>query len=136
MQPYQPQQMEDSKLKQNLFVLEQQNGRWKTEFISRPTSKKEHDYIVDTFGDAFPLQFRYGYTGLKGDPAATELNEKPIRKRLNVFKKLLRNRKPCFHYPLFNLIVENLIMKDKIFRQTQICCNIKSSETSLMGSFR
>jgi hypothetical protein len=50
-----------------------------------------------------------------------------------VFKKLLQNRKPCSHYPLFNLIVENLIMRDKIFSHTQIQCNIKSSETSSMG---
>ena len=62
------------------FVMEHQNGRWKTEFISRPTSEKEHNYIDDTLGDAFPLQFPYGYTGLKGDPAVTELNEKPIQK--------------------------------------------------------
>jgi hypothetical protein len=115
------------------FVMEHQNGRWKTEFISRPTSEKEHDYIDDTLGDAFPLQFPFGYTGLKGDPAVTELKETSIRKRLNVFKKLLRNRKPCFHYPLFNLIVENLIMRDKIFLHTKIECNIKNSETSSMG---
>jgi hypothetical protein len=114
-------------------VLDHQNGKWKTEFTARPTSDREPDHIDDTLGDAFPLQFPYGHTGLRGDPAVTELKEKRIRQRINVFRKLLRHRKPCFHYPLFNLIVENLIMKDKIFMQTKILCNIKSSETATMG---
>ncbi len=84
-------------------------------------------------GDAFPIQFPYGRTGLKGDPAITELKEKPVRKQINVFRKLLWHRKPCFHYPLFNLIVENLIMKDTIFLQTKMFCNVKSSATTAMG---
>jgi hypothetical protein len=113
--------------------LEHQNGKWKTELTARPTSEQEHDYIDDTLGDAFPLQFPYGFTGLKGDPAVAIINPKPVRKRIDVFRKLLRHRKPCFHYPLFNLIVENLIMKDTIFLQTQMFCNVKSSETNTMG---
>jgi hypothetical protein len=115
------------------FVTKHQNGKWQTEFTARPTSDKEHDYNDDTLGDAFPFQFPYGHTGLNGDPAVTELKEKPIRKRIDVFRKLLRHRKPCFHYPLFNLIVENLIMKDTIFLQTKMFCNVKSSATTSMG---
>ena len=115
------------------FVMEHQNGKWQTEFTARPTSDTEPDYNDDTLGDAFPLQFPYGHTGLRGDPAVTELNERPFRKRIDVFRKLLRHRKPCFHYPLFNLIVENMIMKDSIFLQTQMYCNVKSSETTAMG---
>jgi hypothetical protein len=115
------------------FVMEHQNGKWKTEFTSRPTSEREPDYINDTLGDAFPLQFPYGHTGLRGDPAVTELKEKTFRKRIDVFRKLLRHRKPSFHYPLFNLIIENLIMRDKIFLQTQITCNIKNADTTTMG---
>ena len=115
------------------FVMKHQNGKWQTEFTARPTLDRQHDYNDDTLGDAFPLQFPYGHTGLQGDPAVTELKEKPIRKRINVFRKLLRHRKPCFHYPLFNLIVENLIMKDTIFLQTKMFCNVKSSATTAMG---
>jgi hypothetical protein len=113
--------------------MEHQNGKWKTELTARPTSEREHDYLDDTLGDAFPLQFPYGHTGMKGDPAVTAMKKKPKRKRIDVFRKLLRHRKPSFHYPLFNLIIENLIMKDTIFLQTQIFCNIKSSETATMG---
>jgi hypothetical protein len=115
------------------YVLEHQNGKWETEMIARPTSETERDYDDDTIGDAFPLQFPYGHTGLRTDPAVIELKEKPIRKRNQVFRKLLRHRKPCFHAPLFNLVVENLIMKDAVFLQTQIKCNMKSSETTSMG---
>ena len=115
------------------FVMEHQNGKWKTEFTCRPTSERESDFTDDSIGDAFPLQFPFGHTGLKGDPAVTELNTKPHRKKLEVFRKLLRHRKPLFHYPLFNLIVENLIMKEKIFLQTKILCNLKCSDTTTMG---
>ncbi len=71
------------------FIMEHQNGKWKTEFTSRPTAEREHDYINDTLGDAFPLQFPYGHTGLRGDPAVTELKEKTFRKQIDVFRKLL-----------------------------------------------
>ena len=74
------------------FVMEHQNGKWKTEFISRPTKEREHDYIHDTLGDAFPLQFPFGHTGLRGDPAVTELKEKTFRKRKTVYRKYLRHR--------------------------------------------
>jgi hypothetical protein len=107
--------------------MEHQNGKWKTELTAQPTSKQEHDYVDDTLGDAFPLQFPYGHMGLKGDPAVTELNTKIKRKQINVFRKLR------FHFPLFNLIVQNLIMKDTIFLQTKILCNMKCSDTSTMG---
>ena len=115
------------------FIMEHQNGKWKTEFTSRPTSEREPDYVNDTLGDAFPLQFPFGHTGLRGDPAVTELKEKKFRTRIDVFRKWLRHRKPSFHYPLFNLIIENLIMRDMIFLQTQITCNMKHSDTTTWG---
>ena len=71
------------------FIMEHQNGKWKTEFTSRPTAEQEHDYINDTLGDAFPLQFPYGHTGLRGDPAVTKLKEKTFRNQIDVFQKLL-----------------------------------------------
>jgi hypothetical protein len=115
------------------YVLEHQNGKWETEMIARPTSERERDYDDESIGDAFPLQFPFGHTGLQTDPAVLELKEKRIRKRNQVFRKLLRHRKPCFHGSLFNLIVENLIMKDTIFLQTRMQCNMKSSDTISMG---
>ena len=67
------------------FVMEHQNGKWKTEFTSRPTSEREPDYVNDTLGDAFPLQFPYGHTGLRGDPAVAELKEKNSENELMYF---------------------------------------------------
>jgi hypothetical protein len=79
------------------------------------------------FGDAFPLQFLYGHTGLQTDPAVIELNEQ------KTIKKRFRHRKLCFHGALFNLIFKNLIMKDTIFLHTQVQCNMKSTENIAMG---
>ena len=62
------------------FIMEHQNGKWKTEFTSRPAKERAPDYIHETLRDALPLQFPYGYTGLQGDPAVTELKEKTLRK--------------------------------------------------------
>ena len=115
------------------FVVEHQDGKWNAEFTARPTDERIPDYMDDTIGDAFPLQFPFGHTGLRGDPAVTILKERPYRKRIDVFRKLLRHRKPSFHYPLFNLIVENLIMRETVFVQTKILCNMKHSDTMSMG---
>jgi hypothetical protein len=71
------------------YVLKHQNGKWKTEMTVRPTTERERDYDDDTFRDAFPLQFPFGHTGLRTDPAVMELKEKTIRKRIQVFRKLL-----------------------------------------------
>jgi hypothetical protein len=115
------------------YIPEHQNGKWETKMTPRPTTERERDYNDDTFGDAFPLQFPFGCTGQRTYPAVMELKEKPIQKRIQVFRKLLPHRKPCFHDALFNLIVENLIMKDSKFLQTQIQCNMKSKENMSVG---
>jgi hypothetical protein len=116
------------------FVMENQNRKWEMEFTARPTSEKEADYKDDTFRYAFPLHFPYCFTGLSGDRAIIELKERWKQKQINLFQKLLQHRKPCFHYVLFNLNVKNLIMKDIVFLQTKIFCNVKSSDNTTMGS--
>jgi hypothetical protein len=55
------------------------------------------------------------------------------RDRLEVLRKLLQHRIPEFHSAMFNLIVENLVMKETIFKKAQIFCNVKSSDQSSMG---
>jgi hypothetical protein len=47
--------------------------------------------------------------------------------------KTTLTQKAIFHYPLFNLIVKNLIMKDMVFLKTKIYCNVKSCENTPMG---
>ena len=78
------------------YILEHQNGKWETELITKPTSERERDYNDETIGDAFPLQFPDGHTGLRTDPAVIELKEKKVRKRIQVFRKLLRHRNRLF----------------------------------------
>jgi hypothetical protein len=93
---------------------------------ARPTTKREQDY-----------DFRYSFHLVilvsKRILPSSNSTRIPIRKCNRVFKKLLRHRKPCFHEALFNLIVENLTMKDTIFKQTQVQCNMKSTENMAMG---
>ena len=50
------------------FVLENQNGRWNSVLHCRSKTNRVKDYNRDTLGDAFPLIFPFGYTGLDGDP--------------------------------------------------------------------
>jgi hypothetical protein len=71
------------------FVFEHQTGKFNSEFTARPSDERVPDYVDNSIGDAFPLQFPFGYTGLKGDPAVKELKIKPYGKRFDVFWKLL-----------------------------------------------
>ena len=119
------------------FMLDTQDGSWNCELHARPSSQKMEDYKDDALAKAFPLLFPYGYSGLQGDKALT-MREKKIGKKIkrnktDVLRKYLQHRKPSFHTPLFNLIVENLIMKEKIFDQTRMYCNVRQSEYSTMG---
>jgi hypothetical protein len=119
------------------FVTASQNGHWNSELHARPLAERLADYKDDTIADAFPLLFPFGFTGLAEDPAVIELsktNKKHLaRDRFSVLRKYLQHRKPAFHGPMFNLIVENLIMKQKIFEKTKMYCNVKSVDQSTMG---
>ena len=119
------------------FVTDNQNGRWNSELHSRPLRERLADYKDDTIADAFPLLFPFGYTGLREDPAVLSLQKDHgkhlSRTRQDVLQKYLQHRKPAFHSAMFNLVVENLIMKDTIFSKTKIYCNVKCSDNSTMG---
>jgi hypothetical protein len=78
--------------------MEHQNGKWKTEFTAKPTSERAPDYIDETLCDEFPLQFPYGHTGLKGDPAVTELMEKKSENELMYFENCF-NTESMFPLP-------------------------------------
>jgi hypothetical protein len=119
------------------FVSEKQNGKWDSALHSRPTGERMADYKDDTIADAFPKLFPFGYTGLPEDPCVVKLKEsnKQLlkRKRLDVLRKYLQHRNPYFHAPVFNLIVENLIMKESIFEKTRMFCSVKCSDNTAMG---
>ena len=122
------------------FVTGSQDGSWNCHLHSRPLSERIADYKDDAIALAFPSLFPYGYTGLVGDPALSrrraKISEKArskTRHQVDVLKKLLRHRNPAFHGPMFNLIVENIIMKNIIFEKSRIVCNTRFSETTKMG---
>jgi Helitron helicase-like domain at N-terminus len=116
------------------FLMKHDNGQWNSRIQSKPTQERIQDYDKDVIAQAFPLQFPFGYSGLPGDQAYEKMVEKNgktrllCRKRVNVLRKLLQHRKACFHSPEFNLIVENVIMKQTIFESAQLNCNVKGNE--------
>lgn len=122
------------------FVTEhEKTGKWNSELHARPLAEQLDDYKDDTLALAFPLQFPYGFTGLPADPAVIKLSKLKGKRNLlsrncmGVYQKYLQHRKTCFHSAMFNLIVENLIMKQSIFNSTRMYCNIKCSNGSTMG---
>jgi len=122
------------------FVTDNQNGKWNSALHSRPLAERLADYRDDTIADAFPLQFPYGFTGLAGDPTVVKLQEKYqnvkkllTRTRRDVLLKYLQHQKPCFHSAMWNLIVDNMLMKEIIFQKARIFCSVKCSDQSTMG---
>ena len=119
------------------FLLKHDNGQWNTHIQSKPTQNRLQDYEKDVIAQAFPLLFPFGYSGLPGDRAhekmiTTQGKTKLLhRTRLDVLRKLLQHRKSGFHCPEFNLIVENIIMKQTIFESAQLNCNVKGGDTKM-----
>ena len=121
------------------YVAEHQDGRWTSTLHARPLPERLADYNGSTIAQAFPLLFPYGHSGFQEDPAvqtmASQKNKKKHMKRnqLSVIRKYLRHRKPAFHEPKFNLISENIIMKQTIFQSAQMYCNVSRSDKKTMG---
>ena len=118
-------------------------GKWNSHIQIRPNQERIQDYHRDVIAQAFPLHFPYGYSGLPGD-RAHELcvkahGDRPFlkRNRLEVLRKLLQHRKRCFHGPEFNLVAENIIMKQTIFESARLICSVKGGmgATSMAEKF-
>jgi Helitron helicase-like domain at N-terminus len=119
------------------FLMEHDNGKWTSMVQSKPSTERIQDHDDHVVAQAFPLQFPFGYSGMPGDKAYEKLisvhGKKPFlqRNRLDVLRKLLQHRKSCFHSPEFNLIVENMIMKQTIYASAQLNCNIKGGHNGI-----
>ena len=117
----------------------QQNNRWNATLHARPFAEQLADYKEDTISKAFPLHFPYGHSGLEGDPSLELMEKLPKnskymkRSRLGVLRKFLQHSNPIFHGPRFNLIVENLILKEQIFQSTRMYCTTKHADGSYMA---
>ncbi|GKY95155.1 hypothetical protein MPSEU_000479100 [Mayamaea pseudoterrestris] len=116
------------------YILEHNGGNYEAQMHARPSADRFMDFAGDTIADAFVLQFPYGFTGLADDPAVLKLKKRKSntrycgRKRIDVYKKYLRHRKSVFHGPMFVLVIENLILKEAIFKSVVIQCNIKQTD--------
>lgn len=121
------------------FVAAHQNGKWDSRYVAKHGTEQVPDFKGDEFAGAFPLLFPYGHTGLPEDPAVVGLSKVKGRKsfmkrdRLNVLKKFLQHRRVEFHCCTFNLVVQNMIMRETIFKSAVINCNTKRNEHEKMG---
>jgi len=122
------------------FVMEKQkDSKWNSSLHARPQQQRLPDCEDETLAMAFPLQFPFGHTGLPNDPAVKLLSAMEGRKqhtkrtRKDVLLKHLQHGTPCFHTPMFNLTVQNALMKDAIFLSCKIQCNVKCADGSVMA---
>ena len=121
------------------FVCKNQDGHWNSAVHARPFAERLNDYNGDNIAQAFPLLFPYGHSGLPEDPAVEAMKKFPrnkrhmARQRLDVLRKYLQHSKPAFHTSMFNLITENVIMKEQIFKSTRINCNMRHSDERTLG---
>lgn len=121
------------------FITKHQTGKWDAKLVARHERDRISDFKGDGIAQAFPLLFPYGFSGLDEDPAVQRLQKrkrnrkKMKRSRLNVLRKYLRHRNPVFHGAVFNLIVENLILRETIYKSASIKCNMKKNETTNFG---
>ena len=121
------------------YIGKHQDGKWESKFVARHEKERIVDYRGDNITQAFPLLFPYGHSGLQEDPAVVKMSKTKNmkvylgRNRLNTFRKYLRHRKPEFHGGVFNLIVENVILRETIYNTVRIKCNSRKNETQRMG---
>ncbi len=122
------------------FVAKHQDGNWSSTFVSCSLPEHLADYKGDNIAQAFPKLFPYGFSGLPEDIAVQALMKQSgwsrhmSRNKFAVLRKYLQHRKPGFHEAKFNLIVENLIMKETIFASTRMYCNTMRSQQLSMGA--
>ena len=97
------------------------------------------DHYGSTVVQAFPKIFPYGYSGFEDDPAVIKLSDEKNRKTLmkrdfcDTIRKYLLHRNLEFHSPRFNLIANNLLMKQNVFKSAKIYCNCKRADSVSMG---
>ena len=116
------------------YMMERhQEGNWDVSMQTRPTSLRVADHEGESLAKAFPLIFPYGHSGCAEDPALEKIKEKwkqpktyLHRTRKHVLRKYLQHGKKVFHGALFNLIVSNILMKQKIFMSARLHANCKN----------
>lgn len=118
------------------FLSSQPNQRTEYIFFSRPTKNRKQDYLQDEFVMALPLQYPYGYGGLPKQECLASFVKKN-KNRLDYKQTLqlfLRHRRTEFHMSEFNLFVNDRIMKQIVFANARLQCNLKYADAQSMGN--
>ena len=117
------------------FVSKHQHSRVTHTVHSRPTEERKKDCLHDEFVRSFPLQFPHGFGALKKQQTGKTFVTKNCGtlSTPDVLRLFLRHRRREFHTPEFNLVANNLIMRDKVFLNVRIQCNSKFQERSLLS---
>jgi hypothetical protein len=116
-----------------------QTGRWDSFIHARPSAVRVADYTGEALAKAFPLVFPFGHSGCAEDPAIAKLialrKQKRyfFRSREKVLQKYLLHRKPTCHGALFNLIVGNILMKNKVFNSVRLQANYRHTDGVSLG---
>ena len=117
------------------FLFKNPGARVKHAFHTRPTGNRQHDYDVDEFVKAFPLQFPFGYGGFPKQKQMIPFFEGKKNKLEDdvLLRHLLRHRKPDFHRSDFNLVTNTVLMKSEVFRKVRLQCSLSFKDAKLMG---
>ena len=117
------------------FLCSRTNQRTEHIFFTRPTKDRKQDYLQDEFIMSLPLQFPFGFGGLNKQNCLASFTKKS-KKRLDYKETLqmfLRHRRKEFHSADFNLFVNDRIMKQVIFANARLQCNLKFADAKSMG---
>ena len=119
--------------------MSKQNGKWNSTVFMSPTQERKPEYESENFVKSLLLQFPYGHSSLSDDKAVISMSKVERKKRymtrnkITVLKDLLRNQKPEMQLPEFQLIINNIIMKDNVFQKSRILASTRKSEGKRMA---
>ena len=118
------------------FMFENDLQRMKATFYTKPTPKRQKDYVDDEFVKAFPVQFPFGFGGFPRESAGHEFFGKgkarvTFRER---YQHYLRHRKRTFHEATFNLVGNGILMRHGAFENVRLQCNLRFREWDTMGN--
>ena len=117
------------------FLFKNPGCRVRHAFHARPTANRQNDYDSDEFVQAFPLQFPYGYAGFPKQQLMQPFFEK-VKSSIDtndLLRHFLRHRKKEFHMSEFNLVTNGLLMKNEVFQQCRLQCNMTYKDAKQVG---
>lgn len=118
------------------FLIENGSAHVKKTFFTKPSKKRCKDYIDDEFVKAFPVQFPFGIgcfgkeKYLRGFTKKRTSNPSFHDRVLH----LLRTHQRWFHVPVFNLVANGILMKNDVFSNVRLQCNLRYEESKAMGA--